>query len=86
MTVYFSKLYKSFGANVKGELDLSNYAIKVDLKGATVADSSNLVEKSDLASSKAEVEKIDIDKLITAPDDLSKVIIVVDKVKNCVYE
>lgn len=45
-----------------------------------------LAEKSDLASSKAEVEKIDIDKLITAPDDLSKVINVVDKVKNCVYE
>ena len=36
--------------NVKVELDLSNYATKVDIKGATGADISNFAAKSDLAS------------------------------------
>ena len=34
----------SFGANVKFELDLSNYAIKSDLKNATDVDISNLLK------------------------------------------
>ena len=46
---------------MKVELDLYNYAAKVDLKGATGVDTSNLAAKSDLASLKAELDKIDID-------------------------
>ena len=41
MSEYFPKL-KPFGVNVKVELDLSNYAIKVDFKKATGVDTSNL--------------------------------------------
>ena len=32
MNQYFPKPYKSFRGNVKVELDLSNYATKLDLK------------------------------------------------------
>ena len=51
---------------------MSNYATKADLKGATGVDTSNLAAKLDLARLKAEVDKIDIDELKTAPVDLSK--------------
>ena len=39
MSEYFPKS-KSLGANVKAELDLSNYAIKADLKNTTGVDIS----------------------------------------------
>ena len=49
MSEYFLKL-KSVGANVKGELDLCNYATKADLKEATGVDTSDFVKKADLAN------------------------------------
>ena len=55
--------------NVK--VDLSNYATKTDLKNATSIDTSQLAVKSDLASLKADIDKIDVDKLKTVPIDLS---------------
>ena len=51
---------------------MSNYATKADLKNATGVDTSKLAAKSDLASLKTEVDKIDVDKLKTVPIDLSK--------------
>ena len=72
---------------IKVELDLSNYSTKADLKGATGADTSILAAKSDLASLKAEVDKINIDKLKTVPGDLSKLSNLVDNVvKKTVYD
>ena len=59
-------------------MDLSNYVIKADLKGITGVHTSNLAAKSDLTRLKAEVDKIDQDKLKTAPADLSKPKNVVD--------
>ena len=47
-------------------------ATKADLKNARGADTSQLAWKSDLASLKAEVDKIDVEKLKTVPVDLSK--------------
>ena len=41
---------------------LSNYETNADLNGATGVDTSYLAVKSDLASLKTEVDKIDIDK------------------------
>ena len=86
MSEYFPKLYKHFRGNVKVELDLSNYTIKSDLKGATSVDTSNLSQKSDIASLKVDVDKIDIDKLKTFPADLSKLsnVVEVGLLKNCV--
>ena len=72
MSHYFPKLYECSSGNVKVELNLRNYAIKADLKGATSVDTSNLAAKLDLASLKTQVNKIDVDKLKTVPAYLSK--------------
>ena len=53
---------KSLEGRVKVELDLSNYARKSDLKKATGVDTSSFAKKTDLASLKSEVDKLDIDK------------------------
>ena len=50
----------------------SKYATKTDLKNAAGVDTSKLASNSDLANLKAEVDKIDVDKLKTIPVDLSK--------------
>ena len=49
MSEYFPKP-KSLGANVKVELDLSNYATKTDLKNATRVDTSSFAKITDLAN------------------------------------
>ena len=45
MSQYFPKL-NSLGANVKVELDLSNYATKADLKNATDVDIQDFAKKN----------------------------------------
>ena len=64
--------YKSSSNNVKVELDLTNYATKKDLKNINHVDVSSVASKTNLAALKAEVDKIDTDKLKTAPTDLAK--------------
>ena len=64
--------YKSSSNNVKVELDLTNYATKTDLKNSTHVDMSSFASKTNLAALKTEVDKIDTDKLKTAPTDLAK--------------
>ena len=64
--------YKSSSNNVKVELDLTNYTTKNDLKDITHVDVSSFGSKTNLAALKAEVDKIDTDKLKTAPTDLAK--------------
>ena len=67
---------------------MSSYATKVKLKGATGINTSKLAAKSDLASSKAEIDKTDVDKLITASVDLNKLSNVVNShiAKGTVYK
>ena len=64
--------YKSSSNNVKAELDLTNYVTKTDLKNITHVDVSSFASKTNLAALKTEVDKIDTDKLKTAPTDLAK--------------
>ena len=64
--------YKSSSNKVKVELDLTNYATKTDLKNITHVDVSSFASKTNLAALKTEVDKIDTDKLKTAPTDLAK--------------
>ena len=54
---------KSLGANVKVELDLSNYATKANVKNAAGVDTLNFPKIYDLANLKPDVDKSDIDKL-----------------------
>ena len=64
--------YRSSSNNINVKLDLVNYATKTDLKNITHADVSSFASKSNLASLKSEVDKIDTDKLKTVPADLAK--------------
>ena len=72
MSQYFPKPYKSFVGNINDKVDLSNYATKLDLKNTTGVDTSKLATKSDSASFKADIDKIDVDKVKTVLADLSK--------------
>ena len=58
---YFLKL-KSLVANVKVELDLSNYATKADLENLTRFDTSEFGNRTDLANLRPDVDKLDSDK------------------------
>ena len=69
MKEFFPKR-NSFGG-VKVDLDLSNYATKVDFKNATDVDSSNFAKKTDLANLKSDLDKLDIDKLKNVRSNLS---------------
>ena len=71
MSTYYPP-YKSSSQNIKVELNLTNYATKTDLKNITHVDTSSYALKTNLAALKSEVDKIDIDKLKTAPVDLAK--------------
>ena len=64
--------YRSSRGDIKVELDLSNNATKTDLKNVTHVDVSSFASKTNLASLKAEVDKIDADKLKTVPVELEK--------------
>ena len=64
--------YKSRSSNVKVELSLSNYSTKEDLKNITHVRTSSYALKTNLASLKAEVDKLDIPKLTTLPTDVAK--------------
>ena len=68
---YFPKPYEPIGGDIKVKIDLSDYATKADLKNATGVDTSKLAAKSDLASLKAGVDKLDVDKLKTINDDFN---------------
>ena len=84
----FPKAFRSFGENINFKVDLPNYATKADIKNVTHVDTSSLALKINLASLKAEVDKLDIDKLVPVPVDLSKLSDIVkhDAVKKTVYD
>ena len=70
MSQYFPKPYGPFGRDIIVKVDLSNYATKTGLKN--VSHVSSFALKSNLASLKTKVGKIDADKLKTLPVDLAK--------------
>ena len=72
MSQYFPKSYESFGGDINVKVDLSNYATKAGIQNIANVDTSSFALKKDLASLKAEVDKLDIDKLVPVPVDLSK--------------
>ena len=86
MSQYFPR-YNNSSENIKVELDLSNYAKKKDIKDITHVDTSSYALETNLAALKTEVDKIDTDKLKTAPNDLAKLSNVVknDVVKKTTY-
>ena len=73
--------------HIKIKIDLSNYVTKADIKNITHVDTSGFALKTNLSSLKTEVEKLDIDRLVPVPPDLSKLSNVVKNgvVKKAVY-
>ena len=71
MIEYFPKL-QSHKENIKIKIDLSNYATKADIKNIAHVDTSDFALKINSRSLKTEVDKLDIDKLVPVPTDLSK--------------
>ena len=72
MIQYFPKPYGPFGGDINVKVDLSNYTTKTDLKNIAHVDASKFALKSNLASLKTEVDKLDIDKLRSVRNDLAK--------------
>ena len=62
---YFPKPLKSFGGNINVKIHMSNYATKADLKNVTEVDASKLSARSDSPNLKAEIDKLDVEKLKT---------------------
>ena len=79
MSQYFPKQYEPFGGDINVKVDLSNYATKADIKNISHVDTSSFALKTNLPNLKSEVDKLDIDKLVPLPVDLSKLS---DVVKN----
>ena len=51
---------------------MSNYATKTDIKSISHVDTSSFALKTNLANLKTEVDELDIEKLVPAFTDLSK--------------
>ena len=79
MSQYFPKPYEPFGGDINVKVDLSNYATKTDIKNISHVDTSSFALKTNLASLKIEVDKLDIDKLAPVSVDLSKLSDIVKK-------
>ena len=86
MSEYFPKPL-SHKENIKVKTDLTNYATKEDIKNITDIDNSSFALKTNLSSLKTDADKLDIDKLVAIPNDLSKLSNVVKNnvVKKTVY-
>ena len=83
MSQYFPKPYEPFGGDINVKVDFSNYATKADIKNVSHVDTSSFALKTNLASLKTEVDKLNIDKLLPVPVDMSKL---TDLVKNDVVK
>ena len=83
MSQYFPKLYEPFGGDIRVKVDLLNYATKTGIKNVAPIDTRSFALKSNLASLKTEVDKLDIDKLAPVPVHLSKLS---DVVRNYVVK
>ena len=72
MRHYFPQPYRVFGRDINVKVDLSSYGTKADIKNITHVDTSNFALKRNVAIRKNKVDKLDIDKLVPVPVDLSK--------------
>ena len=72
LSQYFSKPYEPFGGDINARVDLSNYATKTDIKNISHVDTLSFALKPNWASLKTEVDKLDIDRLVPIPVNLSK--------------
>ena len=79
MRHYFPKPYEAFCGDINVRADLSNYATKTDIKNILHVDTLSFALKSNLASLKTKLDKLDINRLVPVPVDLIKLSDVVKK-------
>ena len=72
MSQYFPKPYELFEEDISVKVGLSNYGIWTDLNNAAGIDTSKSAAKPYLVSLRDEPDKLNIDKLVATPVDLSK--------------
>ena len=75
----YSEPHSHIRVNIKVVLGLPNYATKNELKNVAGVDTSNLTAKSDFIALKAEVDKLDLNKL---SDVVNKEVVTKIKYKN----
>ena len=87
MSQFYPKPYNQFRRNIKLKVYLSDYATKTDFKNVTHIDTSSFALKTNLANLKTEVDKLDIEKLVPVPTDLSELsnVVKIDVVKKKLY-
>ena len=88
MSQNFPKPFNShFGDSIKVKIDLSNYAAKTGIKNISHVYTSIFALKTNLADLKTAVDKLDVDKLLPIPADLTKLSNIVknEVVKKTVY-
>ena len=83
MSQYFPKPSRRFGGNINVKVDLSHHTTKTDLQNVTHVNTLSFASRTNLVSLKTAVNKLDIDKLVPVPVDLSKL---ADVVKNDVVK
>ena len=88
MSKFFPEPYEPFGGDINVTVDLSNYATRTDLKNVTHVNTSSFALKTNLDNLKTEIDKLEIDKLVPVPTDLSNLSNVVrnDVAKKTVYD
>ena len=88
MSKFFPEPHEPFGGDINVTVDLSNYATRTDLKNVTHVNTSSFALKTNLDNLKTEIDKLEIDKLVPVPTDLSNLSNVVrnDVVKKTVYD
>ena len=79
MSQYFPKPHEAFSGDINVKVYLSNYATKADIKNISHVDTPGFALKTNSANLKTEVDKLDINKSVPVPVDLSKLS---DLVKN----
>ena len=68
---YYPEPDSNIRDKMKVVLDFSNYATKKELEHATSIETSDLAAKKDFIALKAEVDKLDINKLTNVPSSLN---------------
>ena len=88
MSKFFPEPHEPFGGDINVTVDLSNYATRTDLKNVTHVNTSSFALKTNLDNLKTEVDKLEIDKLVPVPTDLSNLSNVVrnDVARKTVYD
>ena len=79
MSQCFPEPFRSSGWNINATVDVSSCARKEDIKNTWQADTSSFALKTNLASLKTEVDKLNVDKSAPVLANLSKLS---DVVKN----